>query len=332
MSDFYIDHGAFLVRLFHSQELPGFVKSAEYSADSSVSNLPTSSFADPDHRRFPLHTPADVYVSTAYYFGKTGGESENVVARLKRAAAVFGIESDAESARELALEYHAAAKAKTASAPTNYESWAIETDRCSVTGTGAKPLERFADSFLTKCAGYAFDDREEIASEILLAARSIGADVPSSIKKYAAEGEFDSRIFSAALEQRASILNQRDKLAFLGEIGELAAMKAPTNDEMRKAACFLDTFDRQYGLDRHYGRGVIDPHAAVWSRVETSAAPATVKIGSVEHELDKVAAKLPEVFEYATGKVMDLLDNGVLDTALLAGLSDKQADVINGLL
>lgn len=333
MSDFYTDQGAFFVRLFHSYDgLPEFVKNAEYGTELSVNSIPASSFADPDHRRLPLHTPADVYVSAAYRFGKTGAADDAIAARLEKAAALFGIEEDFLAVKELALAKYAGSHKKVA-APADYEGWTIETSRVNASGIGAKQLERLAGQLLSKMAGYSFDEREEIASELLLAARAVGADVPVELKKFAAEGSFDALAFSSALEQRASILtDRREKVAMLDEIRHVGETPAPSEDEMRKAACFLDTFDRQFSLDRHYGRGVIDPHSAVWSVVCEQHGPEMVKVGEVEHEMSKVAARLPEAFEYATGQIMNVLDNGKLDTGLLAGLSGKQSDVINQLL
>ena len=334
MSDFYTDQGAFFVRLFNAHAgIPEFVKNANYSEDTSVSSLPSTSFADSLHRRFPLHTPADVYVSAAYYFGKTGELESPVARKLEKAAAIFGIADDFKSVRDYAVAYHERTAPKTAAdASGDFTGWVIETQRMNASGNSLGQLERLADTFLSKTANYAFDEREEIACEILLASRSIGAQVNPGLKKYAAEGEFVPEVFAHAMAQRAFVLQGNDKLAFLDELKGLSLASEPTADDLRKAACFLDVFDRQYGLDRHYGRGVLDPHSSVWSKVADVAGPEMVKVGEAEYELDKVAGKLPAAFEYATGRILDLLENGKIDTGLLASLTGEQSSVVNNLI
>ena len=281
------------------------------------------------NRELPIHTPADTYISAAYYFGKAAELDEEIVGRLEKAAVLFDIVSDFESVRDFAIgKAQASVLSKTAAA---LPEWAIETATVNVSGTGCGSLERFADSFLAKSASYCYEEREELASEILLAARAIGAEVPAELRKYAAEAGFDAATFSAALGQRATILNDRDKVAMLSDITPVDQFTSPSSEELRKAASFLNDFDTQYGLTRHYGRGIIDPHSAIWSVLEEPKTAELVVIGGVEHELSKVAAKLPEAFEFATSQVLAAM-NGEFDRSLLSGLTDKQAEVINQIL
>ena len=80
--------------------MPDFLKEASFVDAKDASSLPDSSFADVVHRRFPLTDRANTWAS-AGYFAKTAGEygyskaeSDNILARINRAAGLYGIEKD----------------------------------------------------------------------------------------------------------------------------------------------------------------------------------------------------------------------------------------------
>jgi len=331
-SDFYSDQGAFFVKAFHDTKMPDFVKNAEPTPSESLATLPYSSFADEATRSFPMHTPADVYISATYLFGKSASIDLVVAQKLKQAAVMFDMADAYNEARSIGLAYSNGVLEK--SADVDCYDWEIECNNFSARGSDQASLVRASDHFLAKVAQYSFDDREEIAAEFLLASRALGVDVSPDLKKYAAEGYFNATAFANALEQRALIVKGNEKLAMLDDIKAVANMDDPSELELRKAANFLNTFDNQYGVNRHYGNGVIDPHSAVWSSPEPIVIeqPAIVKIGNCEYPLEKVAGKLPEAFNFATGKIMDLLENGKLDLGLLGSLSNTESDVINSLV
>lgn len=326
--DFYTDHGSFLIRLFgqpNGVELPEFVKEAEYDEESLVESLPSTSFADSINRRFPVHTPADTYVSAAYFYGKTAGADKNIEANIQKAAAIFNIFNEIEDVKSVALEHSVPTETKTASSGID---WSIDVDGYQCSGSTVEQLEYRSKEFIGKYASYSFEQREEIASALLEVAEKIGATVPNGIRSLSKVGNCDREILKAAIDQRAlAVPDNRNKTAMSINISDLFGTEGnPSQEEMSKLADILNEFDTQYGLNRRYGRGVIEPHFAVWS--DHSVKTAGILIGNKKWSSSDLQNNLCEAFEFVTGRKIA----SVNDLEAIASLSETEASDLNAIL
>lgn len=307
--DFYTDQGAFMVKLLHSTSVPDFVKTSQYDTEESVNSLPDVAFASPEDRHFPIHTPANVYLSAAYLHGKSATLNPEIDAAIQKAAVLFGIEEDVTAVVKLAQSYRES-RTKVASPSSN---WEFETKTASFAGSGLEHLKTAATRFELGLLSYDVKERTEIAQNLLKVANDLGVELPS-IDKYAGVAHIDPVRLEGELQARALALHDsRDTEAFLGKIAELQDAAEITQEEGFKTAAFLDTFDRQAGLTRFYGSRLSDPHAAVFNtpRAEHEAKTATLQIGEVTHK----AADLKNVS-------MDVFTNVLGDTFKLADLSE----------
>ena len=323
--DFYTDHGSFLIRLFgqsNNIELPEFVKSAGYDSEERIASLPSFSFADRVNRKLPLHTPADVYVSAAYYYGKTAAQDIKVVESIKKAASLFGITKEVEQAINLATKSKTEIKVAAPSV-----GWSIEVGEYIRSGVTAKQLEYVAEEFLGKFAAYDFNEREEVASSIVEVADLIGANVSNDVRSLAKIGGCNRQVLKAAIDQRALFLpDNRNKTAMSLLLSESFGTEGnPSDEEMTKLAEILNEFDTQYGLNKRYGRGVIEPHLAVWS--DHSKKASTVVIGTKTWEFPEVEKSLADAFEFVTGRKI-----ATVNSEALAGLSETEASDLNAIL
>jgi hypothetical protein len=323
--DFYTDHGSFLIRLFgqsNNIELPEFVKTAEYDSEERISSLPSLSFADKINRKFPLHTPANVYVSAAYYYGKTAAQDPQIIDGIKKAALLFGITKEIQEAIDLATT----SKTETKVA-TPFTGWSIEVGEYVRSGVTAKQLEYVAEEFLGKFAAYDFSDREEIASAVVEVADQIGASISNDIRSLAKIGSCNRQLLKAAIDQRALFLaDDRNKTAMSLLLSESFGTEGnPSDDEMTKLAEILNDFDVQYGLNKRYGRGVIEPHLAIWS--DHSKKASVVVIGTKTWEFPEIEKSLSDVFEFVTGRKI-----ATVNAEALAGLSETEASDLNAIL
>jgi hypothetical protein len=323
--DFYTDHGSFLIRLFgqsNNIELPEFVKSAGYDSEEKIASLPSFSFADRVNRKLPLHTPADVYVSAAYFYGKTAGQDSVIAENIQKSAELFGIVDEVRQAIEIAKQSKGETKTAAPSA-----GWSIEVGDYVRSGVTAKQLEYVAEEFLGKFAAYDFSDREEIASSLVEVSDQIGANLPNDIRSFAKIGGCNRQTLKAAVDQRALFLpDNRNKTAMSLLLSESFGTEGnPSDEEMSKLAEILNEFDCQYGLNKRYGRGVIEPHLAVWS--DHSKTASTIVIGNRTWELPEVQKSLADAFEFVTGRKV-----ATVNDEALAGLSETEASDLNAIL
>lgn len=322
--DFYSDQGALFVRIFQAGEkLPDFIKSASYGDASSLKSLPSSSFADSTLRNFPIHTPADVLVGASYFYGQGLNESmPDVTNSFKTAALVFGIEKELEEIQKVASDYQALQK--SASAPVE-SGWLIDTNALTAEGEDFSSLQRFADDWMTKTASFSLDDRTEIAGALTSALRQADLPVPNRLRSLACEGEFDRDTLKTAFYQRGmGIHDSFQKAAFYANAETFGNSEAPTAEEMQKTAAYLDAFDRENNIVRLYGRGIMDPHTAVWCSFPE--AQKTASIGGKEYPLTpKNEQDIRDAYLFVKGEELESFDK-------LASLTEDEGALVRSIL
>ena len=84
-----------LYSIEHLHGLPAFVKEAAVEGKDEVDKIPSSSFADPRHRKFPCHTKAATWLSNAYFQNSKDAYSKDegalVQERIVKAAEYWSI-------------------------------------------------------------------------------------------------------------------------------------------------------------------------------------------------------------------------------------------------
>jgi hypothetical protein len=80
-------------------ELPEFVKEANEADPDEIKSLPTSCFADPAHRKYPVHTRKDAYLSRLYFsknasMYKDAKQAQLVGENLEKAASFWKLDTE----------------------------------------------------------------------------------------------------------------------------------------------------------------------------------------------------------------------------------------------
>lgn len=322
--DFYNDQGAFLVKLLHAQPVPDFVKQSGYESEEAVSALPGTAFADQDSRLFPIHTPADVYLSAAYLHGKNASVDLSIAESVDKAAQLFDIQSEVADVIAIAKAYNS--RTTKVAAPSG--GWSFTTKTASFAGQGESHLRSAAAALENNYRNYSFGERTEIAENLVKVAGDLGVDLPVAIEKFAGMSHVNPDDLIVQLQARALALNDpRRTEDFLSKIALIKQAAAATPQEAMKVAAFLDGFDRENHLTRFYGSRISDPHTAVFNTpmAEHLEKTAMVKIGNVKHYVYDLRSVDGDVFA-------EVLGHKVADVRELANLDEEQARLVNQLL
>jgi hypothetical protein len=262
MSDFYHDQGALFVKLLHDQELPEFVKSAEFDSNYDVSGLPDASFADPRRRLFPCQSPADAFVSAAYYHARPGLADPAVEASLNKFARLHGIESEMEQVIERAKNWRNGSTAKTAApAPT---PWAVDSSIGTWRGEDGESLQKAAASFVRQYAVFEWDELGRVAEGFLKAAEPLGAALPPDVARFAGRTPPDAALAREALQKRALLLREPGERQSVANAVLNVDEATFDCDAALKLAAWLCEFDGERGLNFRWGRELTDPMRSVF--------------------------------------------------------------------
>jgi hypothetical protein len=192
-------------------ELPDLVKQAEVLTKEGTAALPDESFADRYHRAYPITSPADVYMSNAYFINKKAALEEKwgpayvaeVESRIKQAAEITGTTKELESYNLVVLEKSAAdyQEQTVASFQVNgvdYDLFPYKT---------AEDIVKAAETFTKNIKDYPFDWRPGIAQNFVKKAEKLGVEeLPELICKYGGLYYPDLRTFDSELTRRMNKL------------------------------------------------------------------------------------------------------------------------------
>ena len=255
--------------------LPGFVKAASQRQMFGSEHDPSSLFADPAARTFYVGTKAGVWLS-ASQFQITGCTNQTISENIKQAARVHGI------LREIIPVLQILPTLEKAAAEVPDSHFGLVT---TVDGQTTRHFRLESHADIETAAGYfpgnkqhlAGAQRQKFASAILKRAREESVDLPAhlsaELQKYAGEGEYTVAGLQSALRTRQALLG------FSSEAAEkLQSLVQPTAERLpvghrQKVAAWLTDFDVEFGLDRQYGNGLVDPHDTLFgiskSAIET---------------------------------------------------------------
>lgn len=263
-------YGVLYQRLAEFPDLYEVVKTAELEPGGDTA-LPSSAFAWPDERRFPLHTREQAAIS--YMYAKTASEvPDEVRLRLENALQVYGV----------SLESYATAKVASASTESRY----------------AIPELQLLDlNDIEKTASVFEEQAERLTPELrataAVAIASEGVRPSVKLAQYAGLTTCNTRRAADWIEARAEVADETHKLAYRRLAEGMRAQPVEVTDRygLAKVAAAIDDLDREAGLRKYYDRRLPDPLRTVFNTEKISGE--TVDVAghpiSVE-ELSKLSA------------------------------------------
>lgn len=331
MSDFYQDQGAFFVKLLHNKLVPEFVKQASYETEDGISSLPNHAFADPENRKYPIHTKADVYLSAAYFYGKTAEYDEKIENAINVSADIFGIKDDLQPLKKTAQDYSLRSELlnrELESKTKDSISWTLESKTAYFSGNGFPQLKSASLEFSKDFGLYDFHERTEIASGLQTLAKNMGETI-SELDKFACKSKLDVGHLENQLKARAmmSIHDKSEAADFLSKIGNLADTSYPSIEESIKMAEFINGFDLEHNLTKFYGTKLDHPHSCVFNKdaAKHNEDTLTIKIGNVTHQWIDLKNSPQDIFEKVLGKKVE-------EPSDLSAIDENQSRMLNQIL
>jgi hypothetical protein len=333
MKDYYSDQGHFFTKAFSTIECPDFVKTASIEDADSLAGLPDSAFAEPNTRTFPIHDPAHIYVSAAYYLGdqKNATEAPVVGENIRKAAAAFRLTDEIEKIANHMVELQKKKVAQTKSA-----SWEIKTDAGRYAGpndSSLLDLQRRATVGCHKCAGLNYNDVPQIAKQMIPLLMERNLPVSNDLYKFAGDGIPDEDFVLAGLQAREILSGEIEKVAdlkktFMDIVNQNAFGKLGEFTEQLKG------FDKEARMDRFYGSRLIDAHRTVYSMTIEDARKVAedVSFGKQTRTREELVS-CGSIIQAAMGdKFASVTTDGKLDVDKVAALPESDRKVIGQFL
>jgi hypothetical protein len=237
-------------------EFPDFVKNASISEEEDVKFLPSTAFASPLQRLYPIHTKEDTWLSAAY-FEKSASKDPQTQKALEDACEFWNIEmptfpEEKEASGDIEIEY------KLGEGPSQ-----------SVFVSNDKQLMKVAEDVLNSSDRYPWDTRRDVARQVLKAAPTINATFKAPMKTMLEKvsgygvGDLDSAVRAVTYREariRDSHPELGEKLLVLKGLvkeGSKDGLLSPSLTE--KVARSLDLIDRLSDLHGNYSGEVQPP-------------------------------------------------------------------------
>lgn len=285
-----------LIKVAEAFELPDFVKSANLDTTLHPTHIAKTAYADyPQSLKYPCHTAAATWLSTAYFQLKKASfnpkEQKRITENLQKAAAYFGVKPacDKVLSHEIVVE-------KLADGDYAY---VYRTDKGDVERhfpiTTDEEIKVAADWLEANKDNFIFEDRCTVAAKILQKAAAIGVNLGNEradkLEKQAGYGIPDLTQVQYALNNRALLAKNSKHRASI----EKLAADVNENPELflqretaLKLASAIDEIDYAIGLKGKYTSLLPSPEDIVF----------TVS-------LTKAASDLNEMCELQTGNVYE---------------------------
>jgi hypothetical protein len=293
-------------------ELPEFVKTADESDPDEIRSLPSSCFADPVHRKYPVHTRQDAYLSRLYFsknasMYKDAKQAKLVGENLEKSASFWKL--DTEYQMKTAMEKTASASYDIPIQDSNggtIDKWVLNTPR---------DFEKAAIQIFENKNMFSFPQRSSVAKAMLKIPlrkeATLSPEVSEYLEKAAGYGMNTKENVMDLLMSRSVLYNMKNS-AFGDRIASLAEKVASediTPNLLEKVATVIDICDRELNLTKHYNNGrVASPEEELFvytEKVANDIKSANIKLtnGKVM-SLDKLAEdKLNRYFEEYIGEL-----------------------------
>lgn len=276
LTDFYDDVNQ--QRLYSLEKLtgvPSFVKQSSAEPKDEIRRLPAHAFADPQHRKFPLHTKAATWLANAYFRQQsaTYGKDERsfIQDRITKAANYWKIASvvkEFNQAWDRLNAFHAPQDLPDDQYALIYKA-------------GEQTVKKFPipNSVCVKMAGerlfadrhrYPYYMRKFAARRLLKRAspEMFDNETTDFLKRASGEGGAIPYDVSVKLAQRAIMIKPKHpKMAMkLAELAEtIEGDRYISRERLEKLAHLVDAVDRETGLYHYYHEGVPMPEEFIFN-------------------------------------------------------------------
>lgn len=278
--DFVQDKSAvLLVQIANRYSLPTYVKQAAFDELKKVDQVSLNAFADPLHKKFACHNPAATWLSAAYFFDNCNpdyyGYNKNIISKLEKFAAYFGIESDYKQLVKQAEAYHAE------TLPDQDYAYVWQSDsgeiQRSYPMTNAMEVKIAAEWLDNIQDRINYSDAHTIATKITSKADKYGADLGKhkyNIEKLAGLGIPDVQGIVHSLEQRAKIApaELKGQILKLAQTIEQTPKIAIQQNQLVKLASTIDEIDYNLRIKGKYGEILKRPVDFIFALPLTKAA------------------------------------------------------------
>lgn len=307
--------------LNENPEARDFVKSASLNIEDE-STLPSSAFAWPERRLFPIDTAENTVLSSLYR-SKCAAVPVEVDEALNKAQAIYGVKEMLDKAAE---------QQKTAEAqrPPEPETWLLPRIKRLRVKT-AEDVKIAEEKLLEQYPRLNIQDRAEGFINLVKVARDMGVPLKPTTHRMAGMTVCTSKTAQDWIEARAAACQEPlfqtayDKLASaFANKGEFITDR----DELISAANALAQLDKQAGLDHHYDKRLPDPIRTIFNTEKI--AEETIDMAGRQISLSKLAAMpstfwedvvgkdvAPEITEKQGAELRQILDTLPLDLKLI---------------
>ena len=242
-----------LYQISQEVNLPGFVKEATVSDPDSLRDVPSKGFAYPELRRFPVHTKADTWLSSAYLHKCAGDLSPNTFDKISSAISMAAEFWDIELP-DFSSEKVASASADRVS--TYGVTFQIGDDVHVTHVSTPEDMSKVAAHIL-ESSNYPYLSRQSSARQVIAAPAELTAELTNAdmcgLHKLAGYGVGTTSAARLALRQRKSAMqgnlkslgkemDSLDELFKQAEESESGELLGP--EILSKTAALLDAVDR----------------------------------------------------------------------------------------
>jgi len=269
-----------------SQEL---IKTAEMDPEAN-GRRPSSAFADPIGRRFPIDTP-DHAVLSRLYMEKQAGVDPAVLAACDKALDLYGVDLDLQEKIATPREQ-----------PFDEDDYLLPEIRRMVVKT-AEDVRVAADVICQNHRSMDVDSRAQACTRLVKKGVALNIPLPPDILKFAGVTMCDTNTLCDWLGARAAATTDEtirwgyDKLA--NEIKAFPVL-CGDRDELIKVAAAIGELDEAAGLGQHYDRRLLDPLRTVFNT--TKVADDMLELGGAQVPVEQLLSVDPQVYHDVFGE------------------------------
>lgn len=251
---------------------PDYVANGSLIGEKDAAALPDTSFADRVHRRFPIVDKANTWASAGYFAktasdrGYTPASRDLVLARIKRAAAVYGIDKDVADVLTKVAAAPAPVQTKVAADdPSNY----CDPDHKGFPVFDKQGAALANDFFARNAYQYGHARRQQIAQNILRKSAEYQVKVAEQVRLSAGQGFPNRETLAEDLFFRANELLRRGTYKMAEELCKFATEVCTCSDEeldQNRGGLFdaIAGIDEMTGIDALYGKKFHAPEEVVF--------------------------------------------------------------------
>lgn len=247
--------------------IPGFVKAAPAEEEQIFDKTASTIFADPVHRRYPLDTKSNTWLSRMYFeLMDKEAYDKKIAANISRS-----IEEAVEFWKLEPMEMIPVQEKEAYLIPLTVDNQPVHTVSISSKDHYKQAVEDLVNSF----DKLAYRNRREYARGLYFAPEEFKTDIPEEaseyIEKAAGFGMSTRKHVGKTILDRVTLLRSRPAYSSkLTEIGKnLPETMTPVF--LDKVAEVVDNIDRDCGFVKYYGHGLMSPEEALFYVTEKTA-------------------------------------------------------------